>query len=195
MLKLVTQFDSKESKISLATPTCGGCCCCCCCCLVSTIIAPVIATRSFEGVWIKDEAGIVKLHQESILGSDKPIEVVGKDTSVRGLFVLLFLLSAAVIVSLFFLRSSLHNPNALIGPLTALGAAGGLYGYIFSRILKRGYSAKRIVFRNISGLLIWAALAAFEFLTFVPLVLAAPAIYIIFIIAAIIAAIALMVRS
>ena len=195
MLKLVTQFDNKESKISLATPTCGCACCCCCCCLVSTIIAPVIAARSFAGVWVKDDEGIPKLHHESMLTSYKPIESLGKDTSVIGIFALLLFLSAAVIASLFFLRSSLHNPNALIGSLIALGVSGGLYGKVFSRILKRGYSAKRIVFKNISGLFIWAGLALVEYITIGTLLIAAPIVYIIFIIAAIIAAIALMVRS
>lgn len=47
MIKLVTQFDNKKSKLSLATPTCGCCCCCCCCCIVSTFATASISARNF----------------------------------------------------------------------------------------------------------------------------------------------------
>ncbi len=45
MIKLITQFDNKKTKLSLATPTCGGCCCCCC--IVSTFATASISARSF----------------------------------------------------------------------------------------------------------------------------------------------------
>ena len=47
MIKLITQFDNEKTKMSLATPTCGGCCCCCCCCIVSTFAAASISARNF----------------------------------------------------------------------------------------------------------------------------------------------------
>lgn len=48
MIKLVSQFDDENSKVSLATPTCGGCCsCCCCCCLISTLSTSLISRRNF----------------------------------------------------------------------------------------------------------------------------------------------------
>lgn len=49
MIRLITQFDSENARISLATPTCGCCCsCCCCCCIVSTITTASISARNFE---------------------------------------------------------------------------------------------------------------------------------------------------
>ena len=47
MLKLVTQFDSGNSRVSQATPTCAGCCCCCCC-IVSTIFMIPITRMVFR---------------------------------------------------------------------------------------------------------------------------------------------------
>lgn len=47
MIKLITQFDNEKTRLSLATPTCGGCCCCCCCCIVSTFAAASISARNF----------------------------------------------------------------------------------------------------------------------------------------------------
>ena len=193
MLKLVTQFDSKESKISLATPTCGCCCCCCCCCLISTIIVPVVSARSFAGVWAIDEEKTVKLYPQGI--SQKGIITeTGKDKLAMVLFVLLSFLSAVVIASLVFLAVFLRDLDIMIG-LIALGVSGGLYWYIFSCLLERGYLAKRIVIRNIITLLIWAALAAGELYVGIFLLLNAPILYLILIIAAVIAAITLIVRD
>ena len=47
MIKLVSQFDNENSKLSLATPTCGACCCCCCCCIITTIVTASISGRNF----------------------------------------------------------------------------------------------------------------------------------------------------
>lgn len=38
MLKLVTQFDDMDKRVSVSTPSCCGCCSCCCCCCVATVI-------------------------------------------------------------------------------------------------------------------------------------------------------------
>jgi hypothetical protein len=37
VIRLVTQFDDPETRISVATPTCGACCCCCCCCIATAV--------------------------------------------------------------------------------------------------------------------------------------------------------------
>ena len=47
MIKLVTQFDNEKSKLSLATPTCGGSSCCSCCCIISTFAVANISARNF----------------------------------------------------------------------------------------------------------------------------------------------------
>lgn len=47
MLKLVNQFDSNNSKVNVATPTCG-CCCCCCCCVATSVISGVITNLNME---------------------------------------------------------------------------------------------------------------------------------------------------
>ncbi len=54
MIKLITQFDNEKTKLSLATPTCGGCCCCCCCCIVSTFATASISARNF-GDYVAEE--------------------------------------------------------------------------------------------------------------------------------------------
>lgn len=55
MIKLVSQFDNEKTKLSLATPTCGGCCCCsCCCCVVSTFATASISSRNF-GYYVEQD--------------------------------------------------------------------------------------------------------------------------------------------
>ena len=196
MLKLVTQFDSKESKISLATPTCGGCCCCCCCCLVSTIMVSAVSARSFAG----------EVYTERIKEDGTRLkEEVGKDKLARVFFILLLFLFGAVIALLastvtLLLHQNLfivlrHHSQAVIGLLIALGVSVGLYRYIFSRLLKKGYSAKDIIIRKVFTLLAWALLVAVEFSFGIFLVMYAPMVYLVFVIAAVIAAIVLMVRD
>lgn len=40
MKRLVTQFDDRRTRATLATPTC--CCCCCCCCVASVVTATTV---------------------------------------------------------------------------------------------------------------------------------------------------------
>ncbi len=40
MNRLVTQFDDRRTRATLATPTC--CCCCCCCCVASVVTATAV---------------------------------------------------------------------------------------------------------------------------------------------------------
>ena len=65
MIKLVSQFDNENSKLSLATPTCGACCCCCCCCIITTLVTASISQRNFGQYLAKlDEE---KTNQKSIV--------------------------------------------------------------------------------------------------------------------------------
>ena len=114
MIKLVTQFDNEKSRLSLATPTWGGCCCCCCCCIISTFAAASISARNFGN------------HDEKKL-PDKPKKI--KFARLIGFFLPLGLL---VTLALSLLACSEIDLNGLYLAIPA----GILYLFVMNKILK-----------------------------------------------------------
>jgi hypothetical protein len=47
MMRLVTQFDDRRSRATVATPTC---CCCCCCCVASVVSTTVVTVLNVDEV-------------------------------------------------------------------------------------------------------------------------------------------------
>ena len=95
MIKLVSQFDKENSKVSLATPTCGGCCCCCSCCLVSTLTTSLISKRNFgkivEKEYPEDKS---KILNAKIIGFFLPIIYVA--------LIIIYFLYANIMVDIIF---------------------------------------------------------------------------------------------
>ena len=111
MIRLVTQFDSVETRAAAATPTCGGCCCSCCCCCLATAITSSAYTAMNLRVHarrLKDETGKSPSPWPEILGFFALPIAVGFWLLVGGgtlglVGAAVTLVGAAVILSAWFL--------------------------------------------------------------------------------------------
>jgi hypothetical protein len=53
MMRLVTQFDDRRTRATVATPTC---CCCCCCCVASIVSTTVVTVLNVNDVALEAQA-------------------------------------------------------------------------------------------------------------------------------------------
>lgn len=95
MIKLVSQFDNENSKLSLATPTCGSCCCCCCCCLVTTIVTISISSRNFGRYLANEDYSKSKLKSNKLVALKIIFRFIG--------YILYVLLSAYIMFCILVL--------------------------------------------------------------------------------------------
>jgi len=90
MIRLVTQFDSAEAKVSAATPTCAGCSCSCCCCCVAT----AISTSAYTAMNLRMHAR--ELKEETGKSLSPWPEILGGGVLAFSIFLAVILLKAGL---------------------------------------------------------------------------------------------------